>query len=274
MGHQGPTMASLRSNTRVIAIVVAVLLAGVAAFALFSYIRGVETRTQEEFDPVDAFVATEQIAAGTTAEAAVAAGLIEPRSVPQASLPANAVASLTQIEGTVATVDILPGEVIVADRFGETTAAPRGLREIPQDMEAISVQVGVVQGVAGFISPGDQVSVIAEVLLPTEEEAVDEEVAPVTGESTVVQYLLQDVEVLAVGRRVIQEGEDQVQQTEQVLMTLAVEPEDAERLVFAFNNGSLHFTLLPPESEDPDDEPGLDRPIDTPGRTFDTIFED
>jgi Flp pilus assembly protein CpaB len=68
-----------------------------------------------------------------------------------------------------------------------------------------------------------------------------------------VQYLLQDVEVLAVGRRVVQEGEDQVQQTEQVLMTLALEPEDAERLVFAYNNGSLHFTLLPPESEDPDD---------------------
>jgi pilus assembly protein CpaB len=265
-------MASMRTNTRVIAIVLAVLLAGIAAVALLSYVRGVETRTQQEYEPVDAFVATERIAAGTSAEAAVAGGQIEPRAIPQASLPANAVGALTQIEGTVAIVDILPGEVIVADRFGESTAAPRGLREIPQDKEAISVQVGVVQGVAGFISPGDQVSVIAELQQPAAEVPDDEEGQP-DGEGTVVRYLLQDVEVLAVGRRVIQEGEDQVQQTEQVLMTLALEPEDAERLVFAFNNGSLHFTLLPPATEDPD-EPGLDRPVATPGRTAETIFED
>jgi pilus assembly protein CpaB len=265
-------MAKFGGNTRIVAIVAAVLLAVVAAVALLSYIRGVEVRTQEEFEPVDAFVATERIAAGTSAEVAVAGGLIEPRAIPQASLPANAIGSLTQIEGTVATVDILPGEVIVAERFGDSTAAPSGLREIPQDKEAISIQVGVVQGVAGFISPGDQVSVIAELLLPPGTEAQDVEAAE-DEELTIVQYLLQDVEVLAVGRRVVQEGEDQVQQTEQVLMTLALDPEQAERLVFAYNNGALHFTLLPPESEDPDD-PGLDRPVDTPGRTFDTILED
>jgi hypothetical protein len=67
-------MAKLSSNTRVIAIVLAVILAVVAAVALLSYIRGVETRTQEEFEPVDAFVAAELIPAGTSAEAAVAAG--------------------------------------------------------------------------------------------------------------------------------------------------------------------------------------------------------
>jgi pilus assembly protein CpaB len=265
-------MVSVRTNTRVIAIVLAVVLAAVAAFALFSYIRGVETRTQAEYEPVDAFVATERISAGTSAEAAVAAGLIEPRAVPQASLPEGAIGSLTQIEGTVAVVDILSGEVIVADRFGDTTAGPRGLRAIPQDTEAVSVEVGVVQGVAGFISPGDQVSVIAELVIPELQEEGQEEATPTEG-GPVVQYLLQDVEVLAVGRRVIAEGEDQVQQTEQVLMTLALDPEDAERLVFAYNNGSLHFTLLPPESDEPD-EPGLQRPIETPGRTFDTIFAD
>jgi pilus assembly protein CpaB len=268
-------MAKLSSNTRVIAIVLAVILAIIATFALLSYIRGVETRTQEEFEPVDAFVAAELIPAGTSAEAAVASGLIQPRAIPQASLPANAIGALAQIEGTVAVVDILPGEVIVADRFGATTAGPRGLRPIPQDREAISIEVGVVQGVAGFISPGDQVSVIAQLQLPADLTAAEdeEEEGAAQEEITFVQYLLQDVEVLAVGRRVVQEGEDQVQQTEQILMTLALEPEDAERLVYAYNNGSLHFTLLPAESDDPDD-PSLERPIETPGRSLDTIFAD
>lgn len=272
-------MARLRSNTRVMAIVLAVILAGVAAYALFSYIRGVETRTQEDFDPVDAYVASELIPAGTSANAAVAGNLIELRSVPSVAVPEGAVGDLAQLEGTVAVVDILPGEVLVADRFGTDVIAPRGLREIPQDKEAISIEVGVVQGVAGFISAGDQVSVIAELSIPDEleepeEPAEGEPIAPVEQtESIITQYLLQDVEVLAVGRRVILEGEDQVQQTEQVLMTLALDPADAERLVFAWNNGSLHFTLLPPEV-DGSEIPPLERPVETPGRSFDTIFED
>jgi pilus assembly protein CpaB len=273
-------MARLRSNTRVVAIVLAVILAGVAAYALLSYIRGVETRTQEDFDPVDAYVAAELIPAGTSANAAVAGNLIELRSVPSVAVPQGAVGDLAQLEGTVAVVDILPGEVLVADRFGTDVIAPRGLREIPQDKEAISVEVGVVQGVAGFISPGDQVSVIAELTIPDEldepEEPAEGEEAPPPVEPTesiITQYLLQDVEVLAVGRRVILEGEDQVQQTEQVLMTLALDPEDAEKLVFAWNNGALHFTLLPPEVEG-SEIPPLERPVETPGRSFDTIFED
>jgi hypothetical protein len=47
-----------------------------------------------------------------------------------------------------------------------------------------------------------------------------------------------------------------------VLMTVALEPEDAERLVFAIENASLYFTLLPEDAE----------PQDTPGRTLDDLF--
>jgi pilus assembly protein CpaB len=263
-----------RVNTRVLAIVLAVILALVAAVALLSYVRGVETRTQQEFEPVDAFVAADRITAGTSAEAAVAGGLIEQRPIPEASLPEGAIGSLNQIEGSVAVVDILPGEVIIAERFGEAEAVRRGLGVIPQDAEAVSVEVTVTQGVAGFISPGDRVSVIAQLQLPDEDAqpaAVEEAEATTQGDA-IAQYLLQDVEVLAVGRRVQTEGEDQVQQTEQVLMTLALAPDDAERLIFAYNEGQLHFTLLPEESEDPDD-PSLERPVDTPGRTYGSIFD-
>jgi pilus assembly protein CpaB len=280
-------MARLGGNTRVTAIVLAVVLAGVAAWALWSYIQGVEARTQQEYAPLDAFVATGPIPAGTTAEAAVAAGLIERRSVPQVAVPEGAIGELTQIEGLVTVVDLVPGEVIVADRFAEAAATTtrRGLREIPPDMEAVSVEVTVPQGVAGFIAAGDQVSIVAEVILPAVEEGPvdpapegEEEQAQAPalqppGDLPLTQYLLQDVEVLAVGRRVVQEGEEAVQPTEQMLMTLALVPADIEKLVFANNNGVLHFTLLPPESPDPEAET-LDRPVETPGRTYDSLFDD
>ena len=271
-------MARVGVNTRVIAIILAIILAAVAAWALLSYVRGVEVRTQADFEPVDTFVATETIVAGTSAEAATAAGLIEARSVPQVAVPDNAIGTLTQIEGLVAVVDILPGEVIVADRFGDAVAETtrRGLREIPPDQEAIAVEVTVPQGVAAFITAGDQVSIIAELILPGEEPADDVDDPAEVQEAAdlpLAQYLLQDVEVLAVGRRVVQEGEDQVQATEQVLMTLALAPSDAEKLVFANNNGILYFTLLPPESPDPEVE-APERPIETPGRSFDNLFDE
>jgi pilus assembly protein CpaB len=77
------------------------------------------------------------------------------------------------------------------------------------------------------------------------------------------QYLLQGVDVLAVGQRQVQTDE-QEGTVSSVLMTLAVQPEDAERLVFAVANGSLYFTLLPEDAE----------PVETPGRTFGDLFDD
>lgn len=248
-------------SSRLIAIIIAVVLAIVATVALVSYIRGVETRTQEEVEPVDAFVAAELIPAGTTAEAAAAAGLIEQRAVPRSAVPDGAITSLAQIEGTVAVTDIQPGEIILQARFGEGVVGARGLRPIPDDMQAISVDVGVVPGVAGFITPGSFVNMMVQLAVPVGEE--DEETGE-TPEELRVQFIIQNTEVLAVGRRVIQEGEETVQQTENILLTLAVTAEDAERVAFAALNGQLYFTLLPEE---------LDAPFDTPGRTFENIFE-
>lgn len=250
-----------RGNVRLGAIVVAVILAVVATVALVSYIRGVESRTQEQLAPVQAFVAADLVPAGTSAEAAVAGGLIEQRDIPSAAVPPGAITSLAQIEGTVAASDIQPGEVILEARFGEVTQTARGLRPIPEGQQAISVEVSVPPGVAGFISPGDFVSLLAQFDVPVEGD--DEE----AGETTQAQlaFLVQSVEVLAVGRRVVQaEGQDQVQPTEQVLVTLAVDAEQAEQVAFAALNGSMWFTLLPEE---------LEAPVDTPGRTLDNIFE-
>ena len=74
--------------------------------------------------------------------------------------------------------------------------------------------------------------------------------------------------MLAIGRRVLVTNEqgqeqDQVQQTESVLATLAVTDQQAEQLVFALNEGSLYFTLLAEGYE----------AQDTPGRTFDDLFQ-
>jgi pilus assembly protein CpaB len=266
-------LARLPSVGKTIAIVVALLLALGATIAIFLYVRGVEERAFEDAELVEVLVAQGPIEAGTTGVGASDAGLIARDSAPRANVPPGAVTSVDQIEDLVATDPILTGEIILRERWG-TTAEVAVALDIPEGFEAVAVEVGVPPGVAGYVAAGTQVSLLATIESPVDEdpspgvtdegdaEAVDE------GEQTVpvevrTQYLLQGIEVLAVGQRQVQ-TEEQEGTVSSVLMTLAVQPEDAERLVFAVQNGTVYFTLLPEDAE----------PVETPGRTFGDLFDD
>jgi pilus assembly protein CpaB len=241
--------------------IVALLLALAATVAIFLYVRGVEERALEDAELVEVFVAQGPIDAGATAEEVSEAGLIARDSAPRANVPVGAITSLDEIEGQFALDPILTGEIILRERWGTSEEVTVGFT-IPDGFEAIAAEVAVPPGVAGFVSAGDVVSVIATVELagPTVED--DEGNVTAEPEEIRTQYLLQGIEVLAVGQRQIQTEELEVA-TASVLLTLAITPEDAERLVFAIANGSLYFTLLPDDAE----------PVNTPGRTFEDLFD-
>jgi pilus assembly protein CpaB len=263
-------LVRLPSAGKTVAVVVALLLALAATVAIFLYVRGVEEQAFEDAELVEVLVAQGPIEPGTTGEGASEAGLIARESAPRVNVPPGAVTSVDQIEGLVALDSILTGEIILRDRWG-TTAEVSVALDIPEGFEAVAVEVAVPPGVAGYVAAGTQVSILATVESPVDEDAVpvepDEEDAALEEEAPVVevrtQYLLQGVDVLAVGQRQLQ-TEEQEGTVSSVLMTLAVEPEDAERLVFAVANGSLYFTLLPEDAE----------PVETPGRTFGDLFDD
>jgi pilus assembly protein CpaB len=265
-------LARLPSAGKSVAVVLALVLAGVATFAIFTYVRGIEQRAFEDAELVDVLVAQEVIPAGISAAAASEAGLIARDSRPRATVPEGAITALDQVDGLVTDESILTDEVIVRARWVDPSQASAAL-DIPEGFEALSVEVTVPPGVAGFVRAGDRVSLIATVQDPEavaldgEEDGEDgEEPTEPTGAAQFrTEYLLQGIDVLAVGQRVItEEGEDGVQQAEsQVLMTVALQPEDAERMVFAIENASLYFTLLPEGAE----------PQETPGRTLADLFE-
>lgn len=251
-----------RIGLRSVAVVVAVALAALATVALLSYVQGIESRAEAELDMVEAFVAKERIPSGTPAEAAISGGLIAREGVPKKLVATGAIRSLQEIQGRVAQVDILAGEQILGARFVEPQEA-RGMLPIPDGRQAISFEVGIPPGVAGFIQAGDKISVIAQL-----------NVAGSGGEETTrVAYLLQDVPVLAVGRRVVTaesegQGGNQVRREEgRVLLTVALPPVEAEKLAYALFQGQLHLTLLPP------DLPPEEAVVDTPGRTRENGFQ-
>jgi pilus assembly protein CpaB len=260
----------LKFTKRSVAIVLALLLALLATLALTSYVKGVETRTLAQGEPVEVFVAKDVIPAGTSAEQAIAAGLVVRQPVPRRNVPFGAIGALGDIEGRIASANIGAGEEIIAERFVLPAQAAAQM-EIPEGHHAMAIEVGVPEGVAGFVEPGERVGIIARVEVP-DPQAPDQLVDPDnpaagTEEATEVQvrFILMGVEVLGVGSRTgpLTAEEAEVQQgPTSLLATLALTPADAEKLAFAKWEGDLHFTLMPEGAE----------VVTTPGRTAETIF--
>jgi pilus assembly protein CpaB len=260
-------------NRRLIGLLAALVLAGIATFFLVMYVTSADERARGGEELAQVFVAQNDIPAGTVADDAIAQGLIIQDEVPSRTVPAGAVAQLEQISGQLATGPIFTGEIIVSGRFGDAVAQASGLMQIPEGLQAMTVQVGVPEGVAGFMTAGSRVGVVGTATVPAgapgfgDGGALD---ADVDGEPIPrSEFLVKDATVLAVGQRVVnvaaEEGapEDQVQQSNDVyLVTLAASPEDVEKLVWTTQQGTLWFTLVPD-----DEETGA-----TPGRTQNNLF--
>lgn len=248
-------------SRRTIALIVSVALAAVATVALISYVRSLENKAFEGTKTVKVFVAKEDIPQGTTSEAAGQSGLFEETVIPQKVAAAGAVGSLDEIRGKVAGVTILRGEQITAARW-VAPGTQGGSLPIPTGRVAISIQVDQVPGVAGFVQPGSKISLIGHLdlkPLPGATGAANREIHR-------VQYILQDITVLAVGPRVVtvqgQPAQQAQAQGQPVLATLALTPAEAEKLTFFRIHGDVTFTLLPAGA----------KPTRTPGRTQDNAF--
>jgi pilus assembly protein CpaB len=255
-------MASVGMSRRTIALVLAVALAALATIALISYINGLEDSVYAKNKTVDVFVAKQDIAAGVTGDTASQQGLIERTTVPAKVVPTGAITSLEQVSGHLAAVQIYKGEIIVQQRFVAPGQGVKNVLPIPEGKQAVSVAISGAPSVGGFVQPGDQVSLIIQTQNRRSGGAV------ITGPQAgnIVRYLMQKLDVIAVGSRIVSTattttGQPAAEQPAGIF-TFAVTPAQAEQLVFATLNTTLYFTLLPADS----------KPVSTKGRTFANLF--
>lgn len=99
---------------------------------------------------------------------------------------------------------------------------------IPDGMRAISLKTDQVVGVAGFLIPGSHVDVLVTFRTPRSPD-------PVTA------TVLQDVQIIATGQKMQPDPEGKIAPTD--VVTLLVDPQDAEKVVLASAQGSVHFVL-------------------------------
>jgi pilus assembly protein CpaB len=166
---------------------------------------------------------------------------------PAAAVPSNAFANPADAIGRGVVAPIVSNEPLLQAKLaspdggtGLTPAIPRGLR-------ALSVKVNEVIGVAGYVLPGTRVDVVATVS-PTLNQV-----------DMTSKVILTNVPVLASGTRL--EGEsDKGTPVSVTVVTLLVDPEQAEKLTLASSEGKIQLALRNPLDTDTPQTRGI-RPM-------------
>ena len=287
---------------RALVLLVALVLAGVAAFAVFQFLSGIQSEVEADREKVTVFRAGSTIPEGAQGSQILQQGVITQGEENTEDLPLGAVTSEEQLQavlgGRLAVGPIDQNEIITTSQWAQLTVDLKPLSElIPSGKQALTIATDAVRGVNGFVRPGDMVNLIITLDIefnqipvdspifgiPTETTAADGTAGEEATETvTYTRFVLQGLPVLAVAQDVRpEEGEsapvvtptvdaegnpvpaDQaVEEVNQTVFTLEVTPEQAERIAFSFENGSIWMTLVPSDFVE----------VETQGVTIESLF--
>src|SRR5437764_5921361 len=150
-------------SRRTVIIIAAVAVAAIAAIANVTYLNNVQNRAYDNARRVWVYRVKQNIAKGTTGDAAVGNDLVERKEIPQEFRPGNALVSLDGIKGKVALADLTPGQVVVDGQFVDPINAQTTTRDrIPAGQVAFTVSVDQAHGAASLLYPGDQVDILVK----------------------------------------------------------------------------------------------------------------
>jgi pilus assembly protein CpaB len=146
-----------------------------------------------------------------------------------ASVPLNgAFSNPATLIGRIVLFPLSEGEPILERQLSSPGSGIGITAKIPNGMRLIALRTDEVVGVAGFLLPGTHVDVLVTLHTANEPD-------PLTF------TVLQDAEVLSAGQKT--EPDPEGKATISTVVTLLVKPEDAERVVLASNQGTVHFVL-------------------------------
>jgi pilus assembly protein CpaB len=252
----------MNNNKRWMGVVIAVALAAIGTFVLINYVNSADERALAGQETIEVLTVSAPVTAGTPVEELTA--VIESAIIPAKTQVPGSVATLDQLAGTVAAVDLVPGEQLLLSRFIEPeTFAAQDEFIVPEGLVEVTVSLSPDRAVGGEIRPGDLVAVLAsfdpfdldgtepsdadiptditEVILPGSEQ--DSPQTPNTTGLIIHKVVVTNVQVERLPTEPV-EGEDQTSgyslaPTGNLLVTLGMEPENAERLIFTAEFGSL-----------------------------------
>ncbi|MEY4163326.1 MAG: hypothetical protein RLZZ79_278 [Actinomycetota bacterium] len=206
----------------------ALFLSIAVGIGTYFYLLGYQARVASSNELVPVYVAKSEIASGTSYAEIVAGALMETKEFPSKSLPSGVITPDESVEATSTTKGPLaPGQLLVASYFTQE-ANPNLALEIPNGSLAVTISVDDVSRVGNFVLPGSRV-----VIFTTDSNS--------SGQA-VTKVLMPEALVIGIGN---QTGLNLSSTTPvpSPLVTVAVSPSDAQRLIQASKSSQITLAL-------------------------------
>jgi pilus assembly protein CpaB len=222
------------------------VLALVGGVMVLLYARNADQRAVSAASPKTVYTSSLQIPAGTSIRDALRLQMLTETQIPANGVPAGALTQVTEENASLlALTDIPQGQYVLAASFGDTPVGQR-LIQVPTGKLAVSVALSDPARVGSFVTPGSFLTVFATHPVATKGSTGD------AGMATSV--LLDNIQVIGIGATPLQGGvatapvegdpaATEQQQGASFLVTLAVTPEQATKLVHAVNQYTLYAGL-------------------------------
>ena len=258
---------------RVLTIAAALLLAVLGTAGVLAYVHQANARAVAGMKAVSTLVAQQQIPAGTSASAALHDGLLISQRLPASSVPDDAVSSITpDLSSLVLGANVQSGQLLLRPMLVTSAqATSAGALAIPKGLVAVTIPLCLPAAVAGYVQPGSEVAVFDTV----SPKGVQGNCSGSGGGSNQAsggalvrtRIVLTRVLVLSVGAApsggasgtsatsadttsstTTTTGSAVASTSGPVLVTMAVDQADAERLILLTETGVSYLALLTPSS--------------------------
>ncbi len=207
----------------------ALLCSSIAALLAYQYISNLEKGLMADMEMVQVIVANKRIGMGDVIEEP----WVHIQEIPVCYRIENAAATINEVVGKYADVEIFPGEQIILERLSLREPPKASGHYLKEGLRAIMLSLPEEDRLEGLLEPGDRVDIIG--VLRTRDG----------GDMSFT--FMQDVQVLLVGGKAsgfeTNDLEYMSYPSSTYNVVLAVTPVDAQRLAFLREYGRLRLSL-------------------------------
>lgn len=230
-----------KQHRTLIVMLVAVATAALGSYGIYRAVLQMPVR-EIEVASVQVVVAAQPLAMGTR---------LHPNHLRLVAWPsrnpvAGAFSDIKELVDRGVIIPIGENEPITTSKVASLEAGAGLPPVIPEGMRAISVRVNEVVGVAGFVVPGTLVDVL-----------VTARASGGGSDDAMTRTVVSKVTVLTAGTKYDQDKSKSGEPIPTSVVTLAVLPEDGERITLAQNEGKITLALRNPLDVDPTETKGV-----------------
>lgn len=246
-------------NRRIITVLAAVVLALLGGALVIAYAKSADARAIASAQPTKVWVAKKLVPTGTMLKDAQRTELIAQTQVAASAVPTGALQDINADNNAqLALSDVQPGEYLLSARFGTTPVGTKAIA-VPAGMLAVSVELKDPARVGTFVTPGSRIAIYSSYKIKSlgddpKSKAINDN--DVKGTSV----LLDDVQVIGMGDAPLaapanpaaddkksgtadSKSKSSASEAASFLVTVAVTPEQATKLIHGINDYELYAAL-------------------------------